>query len=161
MSATSPTLVLKTQPQLEDALYRDVLPVLRRLAADDALRERALRRFDNGPPPYASSREGENDEDALRYHEALRPTWAFIVERYQDVLDLPLNGEEEEEVIRAAMSRYRPRLDYTLEANAEANRLETFLRAHYRTHPDLIAYLELPAHRQRRDVIVRHLIRKR
>lgn len=130
-----------TRQQLHNAMHRDALPALERLATNSQLRDRALSRFNNDdPPPYVSSSETENDENALRFHPAMPcPGSATVLEKYKAVLDLPLNEEEEDQMIARNLSLYSPGRRYRLEAKAEWNRISDLVSTYYFSNPNLFA----------------------
>ena len=75
--------------QLDQALQRQVLPVLEALAADNNLRNGFLTRFGDDPPPYAESTESEELDNAPP-----PPPRGELPEELQLIMDKPIRTGE-------------------------------------------------------------------
>lgn len=146
------------------ALETKAAPALERLAEDSRRRDRALRRFDRSdPPPYESS---TDDEELATYHPVLAEDPDAVLDEFKDLMEGPLNDEEESVVVNRLfdVSRaYDPGARYQMEARIEGARVEHVL---WKLSDDARKYLRRPgskdrAGQERINVIVRRNIKRR
>ena len=106
------------EAQIHNALRNEALPELARLADNDRLRDRAVRRFDRDePPPYVSSTE---DEDEFGYEPPLGFEGSAVLDEFADLITPPLTDAERDSV--ATELSYDRKVSGTILASATAKR---------------------------------------
>jgi hypothetical protein len=160
--------------QLENKIEARAMPKLRQLSANPTHLENDLNhRFErNGPPPYVSSSESEEEE--LLFGRKFHPAQAAskpheaILKEFGDLLNKPLDDRETIFAVHALQSSdiYSPSYRYRYEAEQEHDRLNAFVwsdKASLHVKESLSVQDSFPCTEsrgyQRRDVIVRHNIK--
>ncbi|KAL2155546.1 hypothetical protein VTH82DRAFT_288 [Thermothelomyces myriococcoides] len=117
------------EAQIHLALRNEALPELSRLAADDRLRELAVKRFDRDePPPYVSSTE---DDEFYESELPLGFNGNSVLEEFADVLKPPLSDKERDMVATKLWyfaKVYEPGHRYRQEARLEEERVRRLCR---------------------------------
>jgi hypothetical protein len=112
------------EAQIHNALRNEALPELERLADNERLRDRAVRRFDRDePPPYVSSTE---DEDEFGYGPPLGFEGGALLDEFADLITPPLTNTERDWVatdLSYTRKTYNPGERYHKEALVEAERV--------------------------------------
>ncbi|KAI0118160.1 hypothetical protein GGR51DRAFT_498329 [Nemania sp. FL0031] len=153
--------------QLQTAMTARAVPTLEQLAANpNHLNSSLNNRFErDDPPPYVSSSESEGEE-AL-HHPILALSREAALEKFKDLLSKPLNDNETQSLMETLdrIGVYSPGERYLLEAKREHYRVSDFWRSSFWTDGSANSHvhdlLKGPRGYERRDVIVRHNIRKR
>ncbi len=100
--------------QIANAMQNEVVPALERFAENEALRDRALRRFERDEPPrYVSSTEEDDDYDDE----------IPSLDELTQVLDEPLSDRDLDTVAIRMERHYQPGVRYEVEAAQERDRL--------------------------------------
>ncbi len=149
------------QAQTHNALQKEALPALARLADDSHLRDRTLRRFDRDePPPYESSTE---DED---YGPPLGFSGQALFDEFENIINSPLNNDEQDNVARHLYfdsKVYNPGDRYCKEARIEEERVRSIC---WKLRPSSLETEKLldfrgRAGQERINIIVRRNIKRR
>jgi hypothetical protein len=152
------------EAQIHNALRNEALPELERLADNERLRDRAVRRFDRDePPPYVSSTE---DEDEFGSGPPLGFEGGALLDEFADLITPPLTDAERDWVatdLSYTRKTYIPGERYHKEALVEAERVRNLC---FKLRPANAAVEGLldfwgRAGQERLNIIVRRNIKRR
>lgn len=149
--------------QIHNALQNEALPALERLAGNSRFRDATLRRFDRDePPPYQSSTDDDDSEYVL-LHPALGINGDTVLDDFKDLMDPPLQDNEQSEVATSLFHTarvYDPGVRYRAEVRTEERRIDGFS---WLPSDDTKKYLHFSgrAGQERRNVIARRNIKRR
>ncbi|KAK4032851.1 hypothetical protein C8A01DRAFT_40701 [Parachaetomium inaequale] len=152
------------EAQIHNALRNEALPELARLADNEGLRDRAVRRFDRDePPPYVSSTE---DDDEFGYEPPLGFEGGAVLDEFADLITPPLNDAERDSVatdLSYHLKVYNPGERYHKEALFETERVRTLRWKLRPTNAEAERILDFQGRPgdERVNIIVRRNIKRR